>query len=224
MAISAITVEMLKEVATRLNVNLVNLVSDEDNNLRKHELAKLLPALNEGEVNQSSVLKFAKEHNTATNEPVISSATLNNWVKELNSNNGVVAESAAKSRGRKPDSTITSEPKITIPADEYNQLKTTANDYDQLMMKMAGMMLVSDQDAYVLDALKEDNPEFYNNLIETAKSKAMEAAQNAIKAAMAKQLAEEEQRILARFQLLPVGNDKQSENHALLPDVHPADL
>ncbi|EHN8739427.1 MULTISPECIES: hypothetical protein [Enterobacter cloacae complex] len=211
MAIEAIAIDDLVDVAREVNCDLHKLVitgaDKEAKNAQKHELAKLLPALESGAVNQSVILKFAAQAKEGSEFSTISSATLNKWVNELNANGGKAPDApaasteASKGRGRPADSTGN---KVSITRDDLKVLQQTQSAYHALLSERIGKKLVSEADALVIESIKTNNAAYYNSVLEGIQKQESERIKEEIRLKYQAMMDQEIQEKLAAFQPIPV--------------------
>lgn len=228
MAIEAIAIEDLVDVAQEVNCDLNKLVitgaDKEAKNAQKHELAKLLPALESGAVNQSVILKFAAQAKDGTGFSTISSATLNKWVNELTANGGQAPAPAPKPEAsNNAPVQRSSKHRVNISRAEYNDMEASITAYHKLLATMQGKKLVSEADALVIESIRTNNPAMYNSVLEGIQKETKARLEDEIRAKYQAMMDQELQEKLAAFQPVPV-EEVAPANPAELDDAARAKL
>lgn len=177
MAIEAIKIEDLVDVAQDVNCDLVALANGKDKAKAAHEYTKLFPAIQKGEINNSVIRRFGldeQEKAKARGEDItcISQPTLTGWKQKLEAGEEISSTRSASTssdapattstRGRKAGSTSA---KISIPRAEYEELKEGFGKYWKLKTELEGSKLVSEADALVIASIKTHQPDLYDGVL-----------------------------------------------------------
>ena len=207
MAIEAIAIEDLVDVAQEVNCDLKKLVitgaDKEAKHAQKHELAKLIPALESGAVNQSVILKFAAQVKEGSGFSTISSATLNKWVNELNANGGQAPAPKPEASNTPPVQRSTKF-KVMLSRAEYNDMEASITAYHKLLASVQGKKLVSEADALVIESIKTHQPDIYNGVLEGVMKETKERVEAEVRAKYQALMDAEMKEKLAAFQPVPV--------------------
>lgn len=165
----AIEIATIKHDAENVGADLFKLVAGNNTAERIAELAKLLDKVNaeqteDGNDYLAAIRRYGVECQKADSTlKIVSRITLDNWVEKLNANDGKVPEGLSTStgakRGRKAGSVAKSR---SISPEDYARLMNAEIELNSI--KMSNRVLVTKQDAFVIEELKRRDAQYYNTL------------------------------------------------------------